>query len=88
METNRILVTGGAGFIGTNLVNELNNRGHEVISCDVYNTEHENYLRCNVGEYRQLEKVLENNTFDHVYHLAAEYGRWNGEDFYESLWKT
>ena len=23
METNRILVTGGAGFIGTNLVNEL-----------------------------------------------------------------
>ncbi len=45
-------------------------------------------MRCNVGEYRQLEKVLENNTFDHVYHLAAEYGRWNGEDFYESLWKT
>ncbi|MGN1321261.1 MAG: NAD-dependent epimerase/dehydratase family protein, partial [Methanosphaera sp.] len=28
METNRILVTGGAGFIGTNLVNELRNRGH------------------------------------------------------------
>jgi dTDP-glucose 4,6-dehydratase len=23
-----------------------------------------------------------------VYHLAAEYGRWNGEEFYENLWQT
>jgi dTDP-glucose 4,6-dehydratase len=23
-----------------------------------------------------------------VYHLAAEYGRWNGEDYYEPLWET
>lgn len=27
METSRVLVTGGAGFIGTNLVNELRGRG-------------------------------------------------------------
>ena len=31
METQRIMVTGGAGFIGTNLVNELRSRGHEVL---------------------------------------------------------
>ena len=23
-----------------------------------------------------------------VYHLAAEFGRWNGEDYYENLWMT
>jgi dTDP-glucose 4,6-dehydratase len=28
--TEKILVTGGAGLIGTNLVNELQSRGHEV----------------------------------------------------------
>ncbi|MEK9137458.1 MAG: NAD(P)-dependent oxidoreductase, partial [Bacteroidota bacterium] len=26
--------------------------------------------------------------FDYVYNLAAEFGRWNGEDFYETLWRT
>jgi dTDP-glucose 4,6-dehydratase len=36
MDTQRILVTGGAGFIGTNLVNELRKRGHEVNALDLY----------------------------------------------------
>jgi len=88
METQRILVTGGAGFIGTNLVNELNKRGHEVIALDLYNTERENYIRTDVKNYRQLERVFEKWKFDYVYHLAAEYGRWNGEAYYENLWET
>ncbi|RCV63211.1 dTDP-glucose 4,6-dehydratase [Methanophagales archaeon] len=88
METQRILVTGGAGFIGTNLVNELRNRGHEVIALDQGNSEREEYVRADVRNYRQLEEVLGNWDFDFVYHLAAEYGRWNGEDYYENLWAT
>ena len=88
MGTEKILVTGGAGFIGTNLVNELNKRGYEVMAVDLYNTDRENYVRADVRNYRQLEKVFEKQTFDFVYHLAAEYGRWNGEDYYENLWET
>jgi len=88
MEPRKILVTGGAGFIGTNLVNELEKRGHEVIACDVYNTEREHYIRADVRNFRQIERIFDNHTFDFVYHLAAEYGRWNGEDYYENLWQT
>ena len=34
----RILVTGGAGFIGMNLVKRLISEGHEVWSIDNYDT--------------------------------------------------
>lgn len=85
----KIFVTGGAGFIGTNLVNELRSRGHRVIVCDLLNHELLDYNRCDVRNYRQLQRVFEKfGPFDYVYHLAAEYGRWNGEDYYENLWET
>lgn len=88
MSKHRVLVTGGAGFIGTNLVNELTRRGHEVIALDLYHTERDNYIRADVRNFRQLERVFDKWNFDYVYHLAAEYGRWNGEDYYENLWAT
>lgn len=82
------MVTGGSGFIGSNLVRELKERGHEVWSCDLMHCEKENFIRCDVSKYRQVERLFEEQSFDYVYHAAAEYGRWNGEDFYENLWLT
>ncbi len=84
----KILVTGGRGFIGTNLVPELEKRGNEVWVCDLGQSEGPNYIRCDVGKHRQLDRIFADHTFDYVYHLAAEYGRWNGEDYYENLWLT
>jgi dTDP-glucose 4,6-dehydratase len=88
MKSKKILVTGGAGFIGTNLVHELQKRGHEVLAVDLFNTERDNYTRADVRNFRQIERIFEKSGFDYVYHLAAEYGRWNGEDYYENLWQT
>ena len=86
--TKRILVTGGAGFIGSQLAAELRSRGHEVTTCDLFSHEEDTYIRCDVREHRQLERLFRGAGYDYVYHLAAEYGRWNGEDYYENLWKT
>lgn len=47
-----------------------------------------NYIRCDVGKYRQVKRIFESHHFDYVYHAAAEYGRWSGEDYYENLWQT
>ncbi|HEY0761288.1 MAG TPA: NAD(P)-dependent oxidoreductase [Pyrinomonadaceae bacterium] len=98
---SRVLVTGGLGTIGAGLIGELRSRGHHVVSCDLphqpdeigfslrTDVETPLYARCDVGEFRQLERVFERcGPFDYVYHCAAEFGRWNGEDFYETLWRT
>jgi dTDP-glucose 4,6-dehydratase len=84
----QILVTGGLGFIGSNLVKELRKRGHDVWLCDLRSSEDPKSTRCDVGEFRQVERLFEKHNFEFVYHAAAEYGRWNGEDYYENLWKT
>jgi len=97
----RVLVTGGLGTVGAGLVAELRQKGHHVASCDLAHQSDEVgfsvctdvnvplYARCDVSEFRQIERVMEHlGPFDYVYHCAAEFGRWNGEDFYETLWRT
>jgi dTDP-glucose 4,6-dehydratase len=83
-----ILVTGGAGFIGTNLTAELRSRGHDVWTLDIIHNPDPKHIRADTGEYQQLDAVFRKHKFDFVYHLAAEYGRWNGEDHYANLWRT
>ena len=84
----KILITGGLGTVGNVLVKELRRRGFEIWFCDKYHNHDKNYFKCDIGEYRQVEKMFQKQKFEMVYHLAAEFGRVNGEDFYESLWKS
>jgi UDP-glucose 4-epimerase len=75
----RILVTGGAGFIGTNLIKRLLKDGHDVISIDNYSTglksnhhKMETHQWCEYLDYdiRDIENYSSMNP-DIVYHLAA-----------------
>src|ERR1035441_3280286 len=87
----KILVTGGLGAVGSPLTEILRSRGHEVWVLDRPHSHGLNgnyYFRGDIGEYRQMERIFEQVPFDFVYHAAAEFGRINGEDFYETLWKS
>ena len=85
----RILITGSQGTIGKPLCEELRKRGHEVFGCDLFHQKNDNYIRADISNYRQMEKVfLSVGRLDYVYHLAAEFGRINGEEYYETLWQT
>jgi dTDP-glucose 4,6-dehydratase len=83
-----ILITGGRGFIGTNLTQELRKRGNKVFTCDLLQGEDPQHIKADVYVYQQMDAILRQRKFDYVYHLAAEYGRWNGEDHYDNLWRT
>ncbi len=78
---------GSKGTIGRPLVKELTHKGHDVFTCDSSHDYGYKHQRCDVSEYRQVAAALESG-FDYVYNLAAEFGRLNGEDYYEQLWKT
>lgn len=84
----RILVTGSEGTLGSKLVAELISRGHEVFGLDLQHSSTPDGYRADIAEARQVAAVFEEVRPNVVYHLAAEFGRNNGEHFYEQLWRT
>ncbi|HTU76172.1 MAG TPA: UDP-glucuronic acid decarboxylase family protein [Trebonia sp.] len=72
----RILVTGGAGFIGSHLCRRLLDLGHEVLAVDNFSSSSRGNLRELLGEPR-FEFIRHDVTFplyvetDQVYHLAC-----------------
>ena len=73
------LVTGGAGFIGSNLVDKLIDLGHEVIVIDnEYSDVHENFYwnekaknyKFDIRDYENTRPLYDD--VDYVFHLAAE----------------
>lgn len=72
-----ILVTGGAGFIGSHLCERLTREGHHVISLDNYFTgSRENHIAgvdYREGHTKDIEKIVPESP-DLIYHLG-EYGR-------------
>ena len=91
----RVLITGSKGVIGSKLTQLF----PESFGIDLFHSPEEHgwqhdmsgvgkYSRCDVADFRQLERVVRDFQPELVYHTAAEFGRWNGEDFYEQVWRT
>lgn len=72
----RILVTGGAGFIGSNLITQLLNENHKVVCVDDFSTgsytnvfsDHPNY---EIIEWDIIKPFKISGKIDQIYHLAC-----------------
>ena len=71
---SNILVTGGAGFVGTNLIIELLKSDHKVVSIDDYSIgtyhNHQKGAEYINGDINQIEELIKND-FDFCFHLAG-----------------
>ena len=81
----KILVTGGAGFIGSHTVVELLSSGYQVVIVDNFCNSKEYVIdrirqitglkptvyNCDITNYDEMEKIFSNEHFDCVIHFAA-----------------
>ncbi|MFW5757833.1 MAG: NAD-dependent epimerase/dehydratase family protein [Bacteroidota bacterium] len=86
MKKRKILITGGAGFIGSSLAEELlkNPDNYLVLADDLstgsrrklpeINTDRYRFVKCDVNNYRDIAEVMLANHFDYVFHYAAFVG--------------
>jgi UDP-glucose 4-epimerase len=74
----RVLVTGGAGYIGGTVANALLDEGHEVIIYDNLCHAHRDliparaeFVEGDIADQAKLERIFETRHFDGVMHFAA-----------------
>ena len=86
IKNKRILITGGAGFVGSHLANRLFNNNNTVYVLDNYftgtSTNHIKGIHYKRGETKNIFKYFEDIELDYIYHLG-EYSR--VEQSYEDI---
>ena len=75
---SKILVTGGAGFIGAHVVEALLKNKHEVIAlddlsggCEENVSSQAEFIQGSILDYPLLNQLFERHKFEYVFHLAA-----------------
>lgn len=74
----KLLIPGGAGYIGSHMVRYAQEHGHEVFVLDDFSTGHEwavrdcEILRVNLLDQNKLSQLLKGRHFDGVIHFAAK----------------
>ncbi len=78
LPSQRVLVTGGAGYIGSVVVDQLLQRGHSVVVLDDLSRGHRaavarraRFVHGGVGDRERVEAVLRQERIEAVMHLAA-----------------
>lgn len=79
----KILITGGAGFIGSSLALALLNENHDIIIVDnlitgneklIPESENCKFVNLNVNLYDEIRPIFQKNKFDYIFHFAALVG--------------
>src|ERR1035438_4772958 len=76
---SRVLVTGGAGYVGSVCAEELLRQGYEVSIVDNLSTGHRHavpdgaeFHHLDIGDAAGMRQVLAAKTYDAVFHFAAK----------------
>lgn len=69
----KVLVFGGAGFLGSYLVEELKKRNYQITVADIHESHQESvdFISCNISNREEVDRVFEKSNFEIVYNLAG-----------------
>lgn len=75
----KILVTGGAGFVGSHITDTLIEKGHEVLIIDNLSTGQEEnvnknarFIKADINDFETVENIFSKEKPEIIYHLAAQ----------------
>ena len=85
LSVEHVLVTGGAGYVGSGLLRELLSQGYYVTCVDklmfggeslldIWHNDNFTFIKCDVNDWDAFNSILTDNNFDAVIHLAAIVG--------------